>query len=324
MKLAARPPLIRLAAIDKKLRSDSFPNATILARALEVNPRTIHRDIEFMRDRLHAPIKHDPRKRGYYYTDPSYEFSYFSVSEGEYIALFLAERLLQQYRSTPFAADISRLFAKVVDLLPEPITIDVQHLNGALSVHHHAADPGEATRFARLHQAARASRQLEIVYWTASRNETSRRIVDPYHLASVDGDWYLIAYCHRREDVLMFAPPRIQDLRETGQTFERPADFSINDYLEVGFRKYRGQGPAMTVRLRFTPAVAHLVRERQWHKTQELHEAADGSLELTFRVNHLLEVKRLVLWFGADCEVMEPEQLRAEIAAEARKILERR
>jgi predicted DNA-binding transcriptional regulator YafY len=323
MKSAKRPALLRFARIDEKLRSGSWPNASSLARDLEVTPRTIHRDVEFLRDQYHAPIAFDPHKNGYYYSEASYALPYIRVSEGECLALFLAERLLQQYRGTLFAADISRLFHKVVDLLGEPITINLQHLADAISFRQHSTGVGDVQRFDQLHRATRAGRQLEIVYWTASRDETCRRVVDPYHLASVDGDWYLIAYCHRREEVLMFSPQRIRALRETGASFERPADFRINDYLDVGFRKVRGSGSAQTVRLRFAAQTARYVREKVWHPTQRLRENADGSLTLTFRVNHLLEVKRWVLSFGAECDVIAPVQLKEQILSEMKKMFGR-
>jgi predicted DNA-binding transcriptional regulator YafY len=64
------------------------------------------------------------------------------------------------------------------------------------------------------------------------------------------------------------------------------------------------------------PAAACYVRERVCHPTQQFKDLAGGRLEMTLRVNHLLEVKRWVMSFGPDCEVLEPEQLRSEVAAE--------
>src|SRR6516164_10280712 len=86
MKSAVRPALLRFAVIDEKLRSRSWPNASSLARELEVTPRTIHRDFEFLRDQLRAPIVFDSRKNGYYYSDSSYQLPYFPVTEGECVA----------------------------------------------------------------------------------------------------------------------------------------------------------------------------------------------------------------------------------------------
>ena len=323
MHAVSRSPLQRFAHIDQAVRSGRWPNGPKLATELEVSVRTIYRDIEFMRDRLHAPVSYDANRKGFYYTNQSFRLPGFAVSEGEYLALFLAERLLQQYRGTSFASDIARLFRKVTDLLPAPVMIDLDHLNEQVSFRHQGIEPGDIRRFEQLHRSIREGRQLEIVYWTASRDVTGRRLIDPYHLASIDGDWYLAAYCHLREEVRLFSPSRIRELRETGESFERPADFRINEYLDVGFRKMRGAGPMEIVRLLFTPQAARYVREKVWHPTQKLREHADGSLTLTFRVNHLLEVKRWVLSFGADCEVLGPKILQQQICTELEEMVVR-
>jgi proteasome accessory factor B len=110
MRVTCRPPLERFAFIDQALRSQKWPNAHKLARALEVTVRTIRRDLQFLRDRLHAPIAYDAVRHGFYYTDEHFSLPGLAISEGEYLALFLAERLLQQYRGTSFAPDITRFF----------------------------------------------------------------------------------------------------------------------------------------------------------------------------------------------------------------------
>jgi predicted DNA-binding transcriptional regulator YafY len=307
-----------------EIRDGRTPNASTLARTLEVTPRTIQRDLDYLRDQLGAPIEYDRKRHGYFATDPSYQLPVLTVTEGELLALFLAERALQQYRDTPFATELRRLFEKLTVLLPDRVSLHLDHLVAACEVRQSPADLGDPDRFRRLLRAVQRGRQLELLYWSASRDETVRRIVDPYHLASVEGDWYLVAHCHLREDVRMFVPARIRELKETGKTFERPADFRIADYLDVGFRRMRGAGPVQTVRLRFTPAAARYIRERTWHPSQELHEEADGGCIVTMRVNCLFELKRWALSFGAECEVLEPDELRAEIATEIARMQRRR
>jgi predicted DNA-binding transcriptional regulator YafY len=131
----------------------------------------------------------------------------------------------------------------------------------------------------------------------------------------------LVAYCHLREEVRMFVPPRIQSLRETGERFERPADFRIEEYLDGSFRALRGDGHAWRVRLRFTAKAARWVREKQRHPSQRLRSCKDGSLEVCFRLTHLEEVKRWVLSYGSSCEVLEPAELRQQVVEELRRIL---
>jgi hypothetical protein len=78
----------------------------------------------------------------------------------------------------------------------------------------------------------------------------------------------------------------------------------LANFLEPSFRKVRGTGPVQEVRLRFSPLAGRYVREKTWHATQRIDDQPDGGLVLTLRVNHLLEVKRWALSWGADCGVL--------------------
>jgi hypothetical protein len=144
MKIAAGFSLERIAAFDKAARAGEYPNARTIARALEVGPRTVQRDVEFMRDRPGAPLAFDPRRNGYYYAEPDYRLPLMSLTEGELVAFFLAERALQQYqqyRGTPYAADLARAFRKVTLGLSDRVTVDLDHL-GDLHPFRTTASPG--------------------------------------------------------------------------------------------------------------------------------------------------------------------------------------
>jgi predicted DNA-binding transcriptional regulator YafY len=67
---ASRPPIERFQRIALRLSQGRFPNASTLAREMEVCTATIHRDIEFMRDRLGIPIEYDGARFGYFLAQP--------------------------------------------------------------------------------------------------------------------------------------------------------------------------------------------------------------------------------------------------------------
>jgi predicted DNA-binding transcriptional regulator YafY len=240
------------------------------------------------------------------------------ITEGELIALFLAERLMQQFQGTPYAADVTSAFAKLSTSLPDEVSVNLEHLRESYSYRPTPVAESDVKRFALLAQAVREHRRLQLDYWTASRDTTTSRQVDPYHLTSSGGEWYLIGYCHVREDVRMFAPARIRKLQMLDETFELPADFNVMDYLDGSLRTMRGD-KAKTVRLRFGAVAARYVRERTWHPSQKLKELPDRRLELTLRLTHLLEVKRWALSWGGECEVLKPDELRDEVAHELRQ-----
>ena len=96
-----------MLAIHDRLRLGSLVNCTQLVRDLEVCRKTIVRDIAFMRDQLDLPIEFDPRIKAYRYTNPVSSFPTVQVTEGELLALLVAQRALEQYRGTPFHLQLS-------------------------------------------------------------------------------------------------------------------------------------------------------------------------------------------------------------------------
>lgn len=320
MRLASRPPLARIAAIDQAIRGGSWPNATCLAKQLEVSPRTVQRDFIFLRDRLRAPLMFDATHNGYCYTQPDYRLPFFRLTEGELIALFIAERLLRHYRGTPYEVDLRRAFAKITELLPDAVSIDLSALSDTLSVTPTALTPQDLVTFRALTEAVAQRHRLEMEYWTAERNEVTRREVDPLHVTIIEGDCYLVGYCHLRKDVRMFSTARVRSVRPTGDTFARPADFRIQEYLRGSFRAVRGDR-LYRVALRFSPAFAGRLAEKVWHSSQTSERTPDGSLVVRVEVTDLREVKRWALFWGSDCHVLEPPELREQVIEEYRKAL---
>jgi predicted DNA-binding transcriptional regulator YafY len=102
---------------------------------------------------------------------------------------------------------------------------------------------------ARLQEAIEKRRTVQMRYFTASRNVTTRREVDPYHLHYAAGALYLVAYCHRRRDVLLFAVDRIRSLTNTDHPYQMPLGFDIKAYVRDALVIMRGR--PITVELLF-------------------------------------------------------------------------
>jgi predicted DNA-binding transcriptional regulator YafY len=88
------------------------------------------------------------------------------------------------------------------------------------------------------------------------------------------------------------------------------------------------RGDLVTVRVIFARALAPYIRERLWHPSQKLRELPDGRVEMTLHVADTLEVRRWILGYGMQAEVVEPvglrEALRVEAEALARGLAPRR
>jgi predicted DNA-binding transcriptional regulator YafY len=319
----ARPPLERMLRIHQALQAGGHPNATSLARELEVSTKSIQRDLDFMRDRLALPIAYDAGRFGYHYTEAVKAFPTMQITEGELVALVVAEKALQQYRGTSFEKPLLSAIRKMEQSLPDTISVNLADVEQTISFRTRAEPVLDLQTFDTLAQAAARRLQLEIAYRKPGQREAERRVIDPYHIANINGEWFLFAYDHLRQDVRTFVPARMQAIRRTGQTFPRPQKFSLEKRLRGSFGVRSGQGDFEVV-LRFNSRAADYVREKKWHESQQQRDLRDGGVELTLRLSGLEEVTRWVLSWGGDATVVKPRDLVQAVAASARRILGRR
>jgi len=303
-----RPPFERMMRIHQELQSGKYPNATSLARELEVNPKSIHRDMEFMRDRLDLPVEYDSVKRGYYYTEEVGAFPTLQITEGELFALLVAEKALQQYRGTSFEKPLLSAFKKMASSLPDTVSLNLADWEQTISFRTTAEPILNLEVFDLLGKAAGACKQLRLQYRKPGQKEPEERIVDPYHLANINGEWFLFAYDHLRKDLRTFAPARIVSADPTGKKFTRPEKFSLERRLRDSFGVHSGQKEFAVV-IRFDEFAADYIREKRWHPSQQLKELESGGAELTMKLSSLIEVQRWILGWGGHAQAIQPPEL---------------
>jgi len=168
---------------------------------------------------------------------------------------------------------------------------------------------------AAVRSALAADRQLEIEYHSASTDETTRRIVDPVDVVSLDGHWYLDAWCHRADDLRRFRVDRLRDLVELGP--RDPAAATLAPATAESF--VPGPG-AERVRLVVGPAGAWLA---ETVPVLSSARTADGGLELTVAVGGRAWFERLLLQLGPEARVLDPPELRRAGPDAARRVLAR-
>jgi len=178
-----------------------------------------------------------------------------------------------------------------------------------------------AEHLPKIHTALAERRTLRTRYYSASRDREDVRDVDPYHLTLHNGGLYLVGHCHLRDDVRIFAVERMRTVELTRTRFDVPADFDAERYLAGAWGMLRGD--LVTVRVVFARGLARYIRERVWHPSQKLRDLPDGRVEMTLHVADTLEVRRWILGFGIEAEVVAPEALREALRVEAEAIVVR-
>jgi len=302
------------------IHAGEFPNASTLARELEVSTKSIHRDIEFMRDRLELPIEYDDSRFGYHYTGEVTSFPAMQITEGELVALVIAEKALEQYRGTQFETPLLSAIRKIEQSLPDTVSLNLADIEQTISFRTRAEPILNLKIFDALAKATAQHRQLELNYRKAGSRKSELRIIDPYHLANINGEWYLFAFDHARKDIRTFVPARVQSVKQTGKTFPRPEKFSLEKRLRDSFGVHSGQEEYDVV-LRFSPRVADYVREKKWHESQQLRDLKGGGVELRLKLSSLVEIERWVLGWGGDAVVARPRELAEAVKLAAKRIL---
>ena len=315
----------RVIEIHKIVRSGRNPNCSTLAREIEVTPKTIQRDVNFMRDQLGLPLEYDPVKNGYYYTKEVHEFPLLHLSRNDLVALFLASHALEPLRGTRLERMLADSFSKIAEACPGEVSIQWHELDGAFSVKASGVLPADVSLFGDLLDAVMACREVSFDYHKLNGTKPEQRTVHPYHVGQIEHGWYLLAHDPGRKGMRTFALQRITNLSVLKSKFERDGRFNARDHLGGGFGVWsydEKQNHSHEISIRFEGYAARVVAERMWHSTQEIKRLKkDGSvIEFQATLCGLEEITRWVLSWGSKAKVLGPPELKKRVRDELAKM----
>lgn len=309
----------RIRFIDHQIRTGRYPNAGQLAREFGISDRHIRRIIDYMKNTMYAPIEYHPSKRGYYYTESNFFLPYVDIKESEFFAICISEKALKQYENTPFYDKLAAVFEKIKGFLPDTIRVNTTWIDTHYTFLQESYTQIQPDIWETIAASLRSSQQLRIGHQKAGSHEAVQRTVDPYHIVSYRGEWYLIGFCHTRKDVVRFAVSRIKKASLLDRPYTVRDSFSIDDFLGSAFG-IMSEDKEYKVKIRFSREQAPYILERQWHASQSVKENKDGTVDLSFTASSLFEVKRWVLSWGAHARVLEPPELIQDITNEMHKM----
>ena len=307
--------LARIRYIDEKIREEKYWNAERYAKKLGVSTRTIKRDVKRLEKHFRAPIEYSQAKNGYWYREKDFSLRILSISQSELFALYLSRKILAQYQNTPLYGNLEQAFRNIDSALPDTVTIPAQDGNAdAFTFLSEPVPMKKIDHWDLVFGAINQKKRLTFRYRVPNKPKPMEREVHPYHVVCWQGEWYLIGYCTMKNKRRIFALSRMENV-SISTTSADVKKFDIRKYMGNHFGIFRDSSvdDPYLVELRFGREVAEYVLERCWHPTEEKERQEDGSVILTFQVDHLFEVKRWVLSWGPGVEVLGPEKLRDEI-----------
>lgn len=314
--------LERIMAMDDEIRKGRYPNVQRFCEMFEVKKRTVLEDIKMMKESMGLEIEYDHFNRGYYNANPKKELPSFQLTEGEVFALTLGKEMLAQYTGTSFEPILKSAIEKIKERLPNQIDVNLDDVRNVVRFNAGPVIPISRRLFLDLNHACEHKEPYMIEYYSASRDATSERTVSPYRLLEYRSTWYLIAFCHLRQEIRLFALHRIREYKiDSGAVYVATAPEKIDHWLDAAFQLEHGNEDFL-VRIKFNQHAARYIRERRWHHSQELEELPNGECILSFASQSLDETKRWVLAYGKDAEVLEPEILRRRLQDEVQQLFE--
>ncbi len=229
------------------------------------------------------------------------------LSTDEALALIVALRTLADMPGLEGGDAIDRALAKLEDAAGAAAAG-----TGRLTVR---VEAEEAT-LAGVRRALDEHRALRITYYTAGRDETTERTVDPTRLLLVEGRSYLEGWCRRAEAIRLFRLDRIDALTLLDEPAAPPLQAQP---VDVRGGVFRPSPEHELVILRLAPRARWVA---DCYPTESVLDLPDGALQVSLRAADRSWVSRLVLGLGAAVSVVQPQDLAEEVRALARAALD--
>ncbi len=309
----------RFYRIDQLLNERKLVPFDTFLEKLEVSRATIKRDLEYMRNRLNAPIVWDREAGGYRFDQPrrgaaQYELPGLWFSAEEVHALLTMQHLLMNLDTGGLLGPhIQPLLSRLTALLG---TADAssEEVRKRIRILGMARRRVALDHFAVIGSALLRRKRLLISHYVRARDEALEREISPQRLVHYRDNWYLDAWCHLRNDLRSFAVDAIRRAEILEQPAKNVPEKTLDQVLGAGYGIFSGRRVSWA-RLRFTPERARWVSAEQWHPRQKGRFDKDGGYLLEIPYSDSRELVMDILRHGADVEVLAPAALRQEVAA---------
>jgi predicted DNA-binding transcriptional regulator YafY len=306
----------RFYKIDQLLNDRRSVSMVALIEELGISKATVKRDIEYMRDRLNAPITWDRSLRGYRFDQSLPNASKFNLpglwfSDQEIFALLTIYQLLSNLGSGLLTPHIKPLLARLNALLGSQDD-SADEIRQRIRILHMAARTERPENFEAVASATIRRRRLKIAYHARSSDEVTEREVSPQRLVHYRDNWYLDGWCHLRNGLRSFSVDAIKAAELLNRKAKPVAEQTLKKVLESSYGIFSGKADRQA-RLRFTPKQARWVAAEQWHPEQVSHYDKNGFYLLEFPYHNDGELIMDILRYGDDVEVLGPAALRRKV-----------
>ena len=286
---------------------------------LEVSLATFKRDLEYLRDRFQAPIVYDADREAYRFDDKVAETAVWQLpglwfSSDELVALLTMDRLLADL-APGVLSELIGPFRKRIRNLLEAGELSAEQVTQRIRVLAMGARTIEPANFRTVATALLSRRRLRIRHNRRQDGDVLEREVSPQRLVHYRDNWYLDAWCHKRQALRTFAVDAIEQATVLDKDAKDVGEDSLERHFASGYGIFAGADTQEALLL-FSAARARWVSRETWHPKQDGKLQLDGSYLLKLPYSREPELVMDILKYGADVEVLAPESLRDAVAGQ--------
>jgi predicted DNA-binding transcriptional regulator YafY len=285
-----------------------------MAEEAGVDRRTIYRDLTVIHDAGYPLISEWLNgKKVYRFLTGFKDIPPVNFTLQELMTLYFLRSQLGFMEGTPFREELESIFRKVNSVLPPRYAAHMERIASVtIPLLQGKRDYGKvAEQLKMLREALLYQYRVKLRYRSGGKGKTSAYLLDPYSLIFHKGGLYLLGFAHNRRALRTFAAERIIGVEVEKERFEIPDEFRPEEQFKSAFGIV--DEAAMQVRVRFSPTVAHMVRDRTWHPSQSIEVMRDGGVLLSFEAGGRMEIVSWLLSYGEHAEVLAPPDLREEM-----------
>lgn len=300
------------------LQYKELTTASELSEMLKVDKKTIYRYINSL-NKANIPVHTKKGRYGGFYIDKSFYMKSVDLNEEELKALIMASQIFTEKTGFIYEKDLKSAVHKIKNLhINENMNLDRIENTAGFSVDSIGSVEDLEHKIYKINFSMARGRSLNINYFSMNKNDLTMRKVDPYDLIFKEGNWYIIGYCHMKDDVENFQINRIKSLKVSNNIYMRPRTFSLKDYLSNHWGVFVGD--KIKIVIRFDKEIAGFIQRTKWHINQIIDELQGGGILFSLYVDDIKEVKQWILGFGKNAEVIEPKVLRESIKLEIEEL----
>lgn len=319
----------RFYKIELLIRNRGGISFQALLSELEVSRATLKRDLQYLRERMDAPIVYDRGDDLYRFAADataakpvSHELPGVWFSEQEIHALLTMHQLIAGLDADGV---LSRHLQPMLDKLNGMLGANAQEAREMMKrvrIVSAAARPVTSRHFELVGSALQKRRRLQLRYHTRSRGTHTEREVSPLRLVHYRSTWYLDGWCHRADALRRFALDAVEQAQLLPQKAKDVSMKTVEAELDGGYGIFSGKARGSAT-LVFDAEVAQWVAHETWHPEQQGRWRDDGRYELRLPYADSTELAMDVLRYAGQVEVTGDAPLRAVVKARLAEALRR-